>query len=882
MATEEARFAQVHALFLRLVEVASDERDRILTEECADDPALAAEVRSLIDADAELATGRMTRSIAAAKKRPTSGPHEDLVGSTLGAYRLTSILGRGGAGVVYLGERVDRKYSARVAIKVLAERTDSPLHARFGGESQILAGLNHVNIARLLDAGESESHYPYIVMEYVHGESLNEYCDKHSLSIERRLELFLQVCSAVQYAHRNLIVHRDIKPSNILVTDDGTVKLLDFGIAKLLSSAPPAAIALTRLHDRALTPEYASPEQIAGRIVTTSSDVYSLGVLLYELLTGLHPYDLHGKSQIEVERAICNVDPLKPSVAVVEAISQTETARGQMAIRAAASCTLSPQRLVGKLSGDLDAIVMLAMRKEPDKRYTSVELLAQDISRFLNIEPVLARQGQWSYYLTRFLRRHWVPVTASAATTIALVASVAITTSMYRQAKIDRDHAQVVSELMSSIFVDANPYVSQGKTMTALDLLDAADQRLSGGRYDPIVESTMRTQLGEAYVNLGQYNKAAKHLRRSLELLKTQANSSQEPLAKTLLLFANAEHGRGNFSNAQEFYSQARSILQSSSFHDSRVYAVLLRNLGQLENVRGDLAAAERSYKASEGIARRLTNQPEELAQTLVQLAQLYNWKGDLAQAEHFGREALAIFDAIGATRHPHYATLQTFLGDVLVQLGRLDEAALMLESSVKSHRLLYRNVGPRLAGSLNMLAWVRYGQGQADEAQSLLVEAIESSSKVSGSSHYDVGYHQISLGRLLVYRKDFAGAKHNLDAALGILEASLPADHQYIASAQYWLGEALLGLHDLSGAQAILSKSHNAWQQANAASWLVARTESALGQVFAEKGDHEKAASYLEKAYSVLLHERGAQDEATKLALTRWQAFDKKYHAAQ
>lgn len=877
MTTEEARFAQVHDLFLRVVDASNDERERILTEECANDPALAAEVRSLIQADAELVTGRMTRAIDAAKRRPSRGPHDDLVGATLGAYRLKSILGRGGAGTVYLGERVDRKYSAHVAIKVLAEKTDSPLHARFGGESQILAGLNHPNIARLLDAGESESHYPYIVMEYVHGESLNEYCDKHKLSIERRLELFLQVCGAVQYAHRNLIVHRDIKPSNILVTDDGAVKLLDFGIAKLLSSAPSAAIALTRLHDRALTPEYASPEQIAGRAVTTLSDVYSLGVLLYELLTGLHPYDLHGKSQIEVERAICNVDPPKPSVAVKDAIAQTETARGQMVIRAAASCNLSPQRLVSQLAGDLDAIVMLALRKEPDKRYGSVEMLAQDISRYLQFEPVSARQGQWTYYFTRFLRRHWIPVTASAAVTVALVASVVITTAMYRQAKIDRDHAQAVSELMSSIFSDANPYITQGETVTALHLLDAADQRLSGGRYDPAVEGSMRAQLGDAYLNLGQYGKAIVHLRRSLELRRTLSSTPKEQLVKTLLMLANSERGSGNFAEAESYYMEARSILQAAGMRDSVEYVELLRFLGRLENSRGDLDAAERSYTASAEIARKLTDRREELAQTLVQLAQLHNWKGDLPKAERIGREALAIFEATTTKRHPDYVTLQFVLGDVLAQRGLLDEAAGLLEASVEAHRALYQNGGPRLAASLNVLAWLKYEQGRSDEALLLLSEAFESTLRGLGESHYEVGVHQTSLGRLLVYRKDFAAAKSNLEAALKILERTLPADHQYIASAQYWLGEALLGLRDLNGAQAVLTKSSEVWKQGKAAPWLVARTESALGQVFAEQGDRDKAATYLNNAYSVLLKERGAQDESTKLALTRLQAFNGK-----
>ena len=336
------------------------------------------------------------------------------------------MLGHGGTGTVYLGERADRQYSAQVAVKIVDNGTmQGELGLRFRAERQILASLNHANIARLLDAGETEEGNPYLVMEYVHGEPLDRYCDRQQLGVRERLQLFLDICSAVQYAHQNLVVHRDLKPANILVTAEGAPKLLDFGIAKLLDvgGEAAAAMALTRMNDRLLTPEYASPEQILGRPVTTASDVYALGVVLYELLTGLRPYVVPASaSQLELERSICITDPLRPSAAVKRA-RESGPLEGQSEILAvAAARSLAPEKLQKRLTGDIDAIVMRALRKEPQHRYNSIEQLASDVRRYLTREPVQARQGNWLYYSQRFMRRHAFGVSAGAAFIIFIIA----------------------------------------------------------------------------------------------------------------------------------------------------------------------------------------------------------------------------------------------------------------------------------------------------------------------------------------------------------------------------------------------------------------------------------------------------------------------------
>ncbi|HEX7013379.1 MAG TPA: serine/threonine-protein kinase, partial [Steroidobacteraceae bacterium] len=368
----DRRWAQLQELFSRAIELPQSERDEFIARETAGDEALRKELIELLAFDTGDQTGPLTNAMGAALDATTRERRKALLGRIVGNYRLVSVLGHGGTGTVYLGERADRQYSAQVAIKMVDSAIlHGELGLRFRAERQILASLNHANIARLLDAGETPEGQPYLVMEYVHGEPIDRYCDRSQLDLRARLNLFLEVCAAVQYAHQNLVVHRDLKPANILVTSDGSPKLLDFGIAKLLDAGEAAAaLALTRMNDRLLTPEYASPEQILGRPVTTASDVYALGVVLYELLTGLRPYSVPASaSQLELERSICITDPPRPSAAVRRAM-ESGPLEGQSEITAIALARgLTPDKLRRRLLGDLDAIIMRALRKEPQHRY---------------------------------------------------------------------------------------------------------------------------------------------------------------------------------------------------------------------------------------------------------------------------------------------------------------------------------------------------------------------------------------------------------------------------------------------------------------------------------------------------------------------------------
>ena len=416
------RWTQIQAVFNEAVSRGVADRAAFLAAACRDDPALRHEVESLLAADQQNAD--FIEQPAVTLVPPDELELDGTIGRRIGAYRIVRAIGRGGMGAVYLATRDDDAYKKEVALKLLKRGMDSDFFiSRFRQERQILAGLDHPNIARLIDGGTTDEGLPYLVMEHVEGLPIDEYCDAHRLSVAQRLRLFCTVCAAVHCAHQYLVVHRDLKPAHVLITADGTAKLLDFGIAKLLdpgqSGAPAAETAMLRL----MTPEYASPEQVRGEPVTTASDVYTLGVLLYALLTGRGPYRLTDGSRAEVSRAVCEQQPAKPSTA--------EGRGGRWPGREGA-----PGRLSRRLAGDLDTIVLKAMQKDPARRYASAEQLSEDIRRHLNGEPVRARKDTARYRTGRFISRHRVAVGAAAMVAASLLAGIISTT---REAAVARD-----------------------------------------------------------------------------------------------------------------------------------------------------------------------------------------------------------------------------------------------------------------------------------------------------------------------------------------------------------------------------------------------------------------------------------------------------------
>jgi non-specific serine/threonine protein kinase/serine/threonine-protein kinase len=477
-------------------------RARYLDEACAGDVALRREVESLLDAHERAGSRFLNETPPLMELAEPGAGGEARTGRRIGAYQLEELMGHGGMGEVFAAVRADGQYRKQVALKLVRSGYDSAfVLERFRGERQILASLDHPNIARLLDGGTTEEGIPFLVMERVDGVPIDSYCNDHRLDVTARLHLFRQVCGAVQYAHQRLVIHRDIKPGNILVTQDGTPKLLDFGIAKILDESGNTEATLLR----PMTPEFASPEQILGWPVTTGTDVYSLGVVLYRLLTGASPYRVDSDNSVELARAIGDEEPRRPS-------SSVHGLRGACAPAAASApeafgCggEASSIQLQRRLRGDLDAIVLKALRKEPDKRYSSVDQFSEDIRRHLEGVPVSARKGTWSYRAGRFVQRHRLGVAASGLLAVTLIAAADFTSREASLAEANQRRAEVrfndVRKLANSLLFEIYDSVKdlRGATRARHLILQRSLEYLDSMAAESDKEPVLLRELAAAY-----------------------------------------------------------------------------------------------------------------------------------------------------------------------------------------------------------------------------------------------------------------------------------------------------------------------------------------------------------------------------------------------
>ncbi|MGH7507297.1 MAG: serine/threonine-protein kinase, partial [Longimicrobiales bacterium] len=545
------RWRRVEPILDRVLDLPPAEREAFLDEACAGDPVLRADAEALLEADRQ-ATGFLEAPAAslllAAEALPASAASN--VGTVIGQYRIVRELGRGGMGTVFLAERADGQFDQRVALKLIrgGAVSDDIVH-RFLHERQILARLDHPNIAHLIDGGLTGDGQPYFAMELIDGSPITTYCDERGLVIEQRLRLFRAAAEAVACAHRNLVVHRDLKPSNVLVTVDGQVKLLDFGIAKMLEE-PEDARALTRSGLYMLTPEYAAPEQVRGGTITTATDVYMLGALLYELLSGhrAHRFDHH--TPAELERVICEQDPVPPSTAVIAG-----SARGAGPARGTTSGADRRQtvtrRLRRRLHGDLDNIVMKALRKEPDRRYPSVDAMIDDIGRYESGRPVLARRDSFGYRSSKFIRRNRAAVAAAGFVVVSLLAGMTTTTYQARVAARESARAEQVKNFVLDLFELSDPDLSNGAEITARQLLERGqervDEELAG---QPELQAEMLGVLGSIDHKLGLYDDAAGRFQRALALERQVHGPRHRDVAARLHDLGNTEIERSHVAEA--------------------------------------------------------------------------------------------------------------------------------------------------------------------------------------------------------------------------------------------------------------------------------------------------------------------------------------------
>jgi non-specific serine/threonine protein kinase/serine/threonine-protein kinase len=726
-------------------------RDAYVLGASAGDGGVVAEVRSLLAAFAE--TWNLVDKPVIAPGWLSAAENDPMANRTIGPYRLIRRVGRGGMADVYLAVRADHLYRRIVAIKVIKTglQSDEVLR-RFRHERQTLAVLDHPNIVKLLDAGTTDEGVPYLVMDYVQGQPIDEHCRR--LSIPERLRLFRTVCAAVHYAHQNLVIHRDLKPSNVLVTADGVPKLLDFGIAKLLRPEyADNTVGLTRSDLRPMTPDYASPEQIRGEPITTSTDVYSLGVLLYWLLTGSAPYRLKGHSALEYERAICESEPERPSVAVT-----------------LESATANEDRLERKLKGELDTIVLMALRKEPQRRYASAEQFAEDVRRYLDGLPVIACKDTVGYRTAKFVRRHKAAVTAAVLVAVSLLAGVVAVVWQSRVAERERARAEqrfdevrqlarfVLFDLDDALRAGVTPArsVSIGKALEYLDHLAKEDRK--GSLEVDLIEGYLKVGdvQGNFYgPNLGDRRGAEQSYRKALQLAEqwTRVNPD-DPRPRRALARANQKLGDllsvgGDSTQALARYRAAIEVftaLAASNPADVQTKQDILstyEKIGFVQHVHGDLTGALKTYDMYTQAGRDLFGSgsgAERRAVTAAadaQVGKVLAARGERDAGAQRLRAALATYEQLAAA-DPSDASIRrrlsiTYinLGDVLAGAGRVGEsleyyrkgltALETLAMADPENQQLQRDVSLTLAFTADALAET----GQTEEARRFTSAAI-------------------------------------------------------------------------------------------------------------------------------------------------------------
>jgi eukaryotic-like serine/threonine-protein kinase len=533
MTGESSQWARVVALFHEALEVDEDRREDFLRLKCGDEVSLYREVVALLTADAQ------TRDVIGQAVRGAAEmiDTEALVGQSVGPWHVVREIGHGGMGTVYLAERADESYQAQVALKVLTGVTSPDASRRMRTERRILASLNHPGIARLIDGGETAQGRPYLVMEHVQGDPLDAYCRDRGLGLEERIGLLIGICEAVEYAHSRLVVHRDLKPANVLVDAAGRPKLLDFGIAKLLEEDARFG-GRTRTGVRPMTRRYASPEQVRGDPITTATDVYSLGVILHELLTGALPHPPEAKSARGIEDAILTHEPEAPSVVARRLRTASRGATGGPADR---------------IDADLDTIILKALSKEPSRRYASVERLADDLRRFLSGQPVLARRTTWRYRAGKFVRRNRGAAVGAVATLVSILffgvyAGLQLVEVRGERlaAQTARDEAQAVTSFLIDVFEATDPNEARGLDVTAREILGTARTRVRDELTDPGVQGAVMIALGRAYLRLGANDSALVVLSDAAERVEAAHGGSSAAYAEALRQLEAAHRSAGD------------------------------------------------------------------------------------------------------------------------------------------------------------------------------------------------------------------------------------------------------------------------------------------------------------------------------------------------
>ncbi|MFB6274133.1 MAG: tetratricopeptide repeat protein [Salinibacter sp.] len=740
----------------------------VLDEVC-EDPEVRAEAEAILEGEEEVGTfleagaaphlsALVLEDEAADEAHDTIDPLEP--GQRLGAYQITEKLGQGGMSVVYRAERADDQFEQTVAIKLLRGVLDPEVIQRFRAERRILAALDHPNIAQILDGGTTEEGRPYFVMEYVDGRPITEYCDGHRLSIEERLDLFRTVAETVQHAHRSLIIHRDLKPSNVLVREDGTVKLLDFGIAKVLDAGARESFTApsTRTGRQLMTPEYAAPEQVKDAPITTATDVYALGILLYELLAGRRPYALDQRSPYDVVRMVCETDPDRPSTAV---LATRNDAPDPDTIAEARDTNKS--RLKRHLQGDLDTIVLKALRKDPEARYETAAALAEDIEAYHDGRPVRAHTGSWTYRLRKFVQRRRTTVASGALILLLLVGYAVTVTVQANRIRAERNEAEAVTAFLVDLFEGSNPLrpmrAPRSDSLTLRTLLHRGAERVRTGLDDqPAARARLMSVIGRVYTNTGDYSKADSLLRTALTLRRRHGDASSLDQAWTKQTLAYSHFRQGRYEKAEQLYRDVLATYRRRNLSDLSRRASVMNGLALVLDESGAPATADSIYREIIGLYRATRDSVP--GTYFHNLAIALEHQNQFKAAVPMHRKALAAFQRQYGASHPTVANAIARMAFTYQRAGRFETADSLHRRALAMRRDLLPPNHPHLASSLVRFGWLLVQRGQVAEARAKAQEGLSILTSILPEDHWQIAAARSVLALCDMARGRFKAAE--------------------------------------------------------------------------------------------------------------------------
>jgi serine/threonine protein kinase/Tfp pilus assembly protein PilF len=898
---DSARYAKIRSVLLKARQLGLAERPAFLERACRGDDDLRREVEELLSHDSAppgfLRTGGVLEAVGLDAFDSPDDAEDEPPPPRIGRYLIGEELGRGGMGVVYRAEQAE-PLRRDVALKLIKRGMDTDaVIARFQAERQTLALMDHPNIASVLDAGATDDGRPYFVMELVLGERITTFCDEHTLAAPARLDLFLEVCRAVQHAHQRGIVHRDLKPSNVMAfsTDEGTrIKVIDFGIAKTIEEPLPGHTLMTRAGQLLGTPEYMSPEQagIVNHPVDTRTDVYSLGAVLYELLSGRQPYHFARYTFEEIQRTFREHDPLRPSTAISDDggpdREPTDASTSDEIGRRRGSTV---DRLRRELSGDLDNIVLMAMHKDPERRYPSVDALAEDIRRHRTGRPVHARADSWQYRSSKFVRRNILPVSL-ATVALAFLLGFSIYTAVQSariarerdravraeaEAKIQAERAQSeaatareISDFLVSLFEVSDPGESRGREITAREILEQGaariDEELTG---QPVVRARLLFSIGEVNQKLGLYDAAREQLDEALRIRRAELGDKHPEVAESLVqrawLYRDTGHALESLPLLQEAlaiqraaYGEEHVAINTTLYHQASAY----EDLGEFEK-------AIDLYRRILALDQKLLPEDDpQLGESMNNLAVALSGWGEYDEAESLYRESLAYNRRVLGEDHPEVATSMANLSNLLFTNFDREEGLAMAKEAFEIRRRVLGEEHPHTAIAAGNLGIKYYSVGRHAEAEQLLRSSLATKQKAQGERHPSTAHAWILLGLSQLGQENFAAAEASFGTSVDIYREAMPEGHNSTARALEGLGRALMGQGRLDEAEPLFLEALAIRREALSPGHReLCDSLTRLGQLRTRQGALTEAEPLFLEAYAALLENFGSDDDRTRSA---------------